>query len=70
MKFHVKELTCGWIFNKLLFYAAAAKYIVLTSRPINVDFGGLLYPPQESWCDSFIAISRMPVSYKTILIDL
>jgi len=31
MKFHVKELTCGWIFNKLLFYAAAAEYIVLTS---------------------------------------
>jgi len=44
----VKELTCGRIFNKLLFQVAAVVYIEHTSWPINVNFGELLYTTPEA----------------------
>ena len=41
----MRQLTCGRMFNKLLFYTSTVKYIVLTSWPSNVKFRGHLYPP-------------------------
>ena len=40
----MKEVTCGQIFNKLLFHAATVKYIELTNKYVR---GGLLYPDPE-----------------------
>jgi len=31
----MKEVTCGQIFNKLLFHAAAVKYIELTNKYVR-----------------------------------
>jgi len=42
----MKEVTCGQIFNKLLFHAAAVKYIELTNK-YKCQGGGLLYPDPE-----------------------
>jgi len=44
------ELTCSRIFNKVLFWAAAVEYMVLTSWPSNVNSGGSCsHPLKRSW---------------------